>query len=405
MTDIIGQGDDDGPAGRRGGPWHAARSRPAVAVVALVALCALALLGVRLTGQRTDVHPAAASPVPRPPRSAAASPAVSGLPVQAGPVRLSLLTAGSELGWLATDSGQVSPINGVPPEASFADVAVRLANGTVVLSSPVPLCQTCHAVSGSAYYVPDASPRAVRIGAASWLAPGTDNRSVWVIGYGERGAPAAGLRLRQARLVNGGGRPVGPAVTLPAGTALYRGTHAGLLLRTENGGWEIWNPADGTVRARFPHVVAASADDIAWVSGKRTFLTGLATGRTLPLGVTAPSTAAVNFAAFSPDGRRLAIAVTQYLSAEAYASVVSNTIVVADTTSGHLTDVPLSTGFISANLSALGWTPDGRWLLLPTGEDTSQTQLYAWRAGTLSLLTGLDNQPWLPVMVGPPPIW
>jgi hypothetical protein len=320
-------------------------------------------------------------------------------------MRTRLLTVGSELGWLATGSGRVAAITGVPKNAIFADVTVRVAAGTVVLAAAVTACQTCPAVNGTAYYVPDGWARAVRIGPADWLAPGADNRSLWVIRYAGRSAPAAGAWPWQARLVDGGGRPVGPAVTLPTGTSLYRGMRDGLLLRAQDGGWEIWNPADGTVSARFPRVIAASSDDIAWVSGKRAFITGVATGRTLPLGITVSSSSAVSFAAFSPDDRRLAIAVTRYSGAGADASVVSNAIVVADATSGYLTEVPLGAGFISANLSALGWTPDGRWLILPTGEDISQTQLYAWRPGTLSLLTGLDSQPWLPVAVGPTPIW
>jgi hypothetical protein len=361
-------------------------------VVTLLAVAVLVAMVVR-------VYPRHTRPAPRatPARPASVSPP----PPVTGPAGAEVLAIGQQLAWLDVGSGQVTTITAVPsvPEDGFADAAVGLASGTAVLALSAGTCQACSPAPGTIYYVPRASARAERIGAANWLAQAASDRSLWVIG--DR-AGASPVSAEWAQAIDDTGRSLTPRIDLPAGTDLYRGVRDGMLLRTRSGTWEIWNPARRAVTARFRRVIASTADRIAWLDGRRVIVTSLSTGAMRTLRIQVRTRAGIDQAAFSPDGTRLALAVGHYSGAAPNAAVLYRTVTVADVSSGQLTSVP-GANFAATDLSAVGWSSNGRWLLLATGEGTGNTRLFRWRPGAARLQPARDSAPSLMLVVGPPP--
>ena len=112
------------------------------------------------------------------------------------------------------------------------------------------------------------------------------------------------------------GLPLGRAVRLPDGYAIYRATERGLLLAPVSSGSgpqvdKLWNPADRTASRTFDSVLAASPTEIAWTPAVRGNVpradagpgNGQAAAVNLPAGTFAQG------AAFSQSGKLLAIEV------------------------------------------------------------------------------------------------
>jgi hypothetical protein len=174
---------------------------------------------------------------------------------------------------------------------------------------------------------------------------------------------------------------------LPAGHELVRGTKRGLLLApVATGGQsvQLWNPATSRFVATYHSVVAASADTVAYVQPSCALtclvhVVNLATGYKLTLMV--PQGHVVTDAAFSPDGRYLALEVSAGESSDSSSLEVQ--LEVASLATGKLTVLP-HTWATGDPMTGLGWpgNDDGLVAKLDTG---SSVQMAFWAPGARSL--------------------
>jgi len=148
--------------------------------------------------------------------------------------------------------------------------------------------------------------------------------------------------------------------------------------------YALWNPRSGRMLRRFDRVLAASASTIAWVAAGcgpqrcPVHLSDLASGTDTqvasPRGVWATSGAA-----FSPDGRYLAVVFSAGVGATDVATQAR--VGVVDAATWRLLAVPGAVMRGGDFWLAVAWSPNSAWLLLsaPGGQHTDQ--LAAWRPG------------------------
>jgi hypothetical protein len=308
-------------------------------------------------------------------------------PVTPWPSGLALLSGGTRPAWFRPMSAQSRLIRGLPPAPSGYQFT-RTAGGWAVQASPGARrsCGACAGAPRPVYYLTDAAAGARRVGAAYAVASGPTAATLWLTSYPSGADPftAAG-RAQQVDLT---GTPAGAPVRLPAGYSLVQGTSRGLLLaptvpppgETFD---ELWVP--GTARASrvFPGVVAVSADAIAWSApcdaDCRVQVLSLATGR--ETSATLPGAGSVANAAFSPDGRYLALQVSYSNNGDDGALAVR--LAVMSLPAGHLTIVPQT--FASSDaLVSFGW-PAGGDILVAELSFTAKVQLAAWHPGATRL--------------------
>jgi hypothetical protein len=215
------------------------------------------------------------------------------------------------------------------------------------------------------------------------VAPGT--RGLWLTSFpASRGL---GTRAGTARQYSSAGVPEGPAVTLPVGYAIARGTTAGVLLvsiteRTPAGFYWLWNPATGKIVRSFWGVIATSSTEVAVARNCATScvveVVNPASGQRALLSLHGGGQ--INAASFSSDGRYIAFAVS---FEDGMVNGAATELEVASLKDGHLTVVP-HTGVNSNALAGFGWPPNGDGLVAELVFGT-RTQMAFWRPGTRAL--------------------
>jgi hypothetical protein len=224
-----------------------------------------------------------------------------------------------------------------------------------------------------------------RVGQADAVAP-ADAGALWLTSYPPGADPrtAAGT----AREVSVAGAPLGPQLRLPAGYLIEQGTDRGLLLapvapRPGTMADQLWDPAAPRASRTFDAVMAASPTQIAWappcVARCRVQVVNLATGRQVTAELPAGRSAAS--AAFSPDGRFLAVEVS--FSNEGNDGGQAVQVELVSMASGRLMAVP-GTSLSSDALISFGWPASSDSLVAELGF-TTQVQLMSWRPGAVLL--------------------
>jgi hypothetical protein len=386
VPDILSQGRETGPGSGPHGPrvWR----RLALAGLAVAALAAFVVS--RLPGHHAPPHHSAhqASPPLAGPGSGTdanlpSEPAGLTGPTAAWDASLRLPLAGTEPAWFYPSSGRREPIGGLPADQT-GYTFFRAVGGWAVQAAPPAGtdgqlgCAACAGPPLPVWFLADGASRATPAGRANLVAPGARPGTLWLTSYPAGPATVPGI----AQLTAADGRALGPPVRLPGGYVIEAGTVRGLLLapRTAEGSTDLlWNPATGRVTRRLSGVIAVSAGRVAWQEpcpGRcRLHVLELASGwmTTIPLapGSTVPA------AAFSPDGRFLALQVTSPAGGDSGAAPTQ--LEVAGPAALRLSPVP-GTSVSSDALAGFGW-PDGQDRLVAELSFTTKVQVAAWKPG------------------------
>jgi hypothetical protein len=374
LEDILSQGGDHEPS-----PWP----RRLAMIAALVVLVAG---GAVYLGLSRHSHAPAATH--RAPVTPSAGPAALSLPPEPDGIAgqtlawnrsLLLPAAGTQPVWFSPASGRSEQIAGLPanrPGYQFS----RVAGGWALQASPAApaACGGCAGPPAPVWFLPDGAKSVTMVGTANLVAPAATAGALWLTSY----APGANMTTTAgtAREVGTAVTPARP-VTLPPGYAIAQGTDRGLLLapvsRQPGAADKLWDPATAQTSQSFHGVLAASAGKIALASrcapkcGVQ--LLDLATGGHTTVALPAGNTLAS--AAFSPDGRFLALQVSFGNTGDGLAMQLQ----VASTASGRLTAVP-DTWVSSDALVGFGW-PAGGDSLVAEFNFTTKTQLASWHPG------------------------
>jgi hypothetical protein len=386
VRDILSQGGDREP-----GPWP--RRVAAIAVLVLVAFVIVWHLP-RHRQPTAHPHRAAVTVTPLP---SVASGAHSGVGPAAGPGGLSgqvmpgdsnlrLPVTGQQPAWLWPATGRMRAIGGLPREKPGYQF-IRMAGGWAVEANSAARlrCSSCAGPRMPVYFLADRAPSVTLVGTANAVAPGAAAHSVWLTSY----PPGADMRTATgtAQEVSVAGGPPGPQLRLPAGYVINRATDRGLLLApaVPSGmtAYKLWNPADPQASRSFDGVVAVSASQIAWAARCaalcRVHVLDLATGRHSVVGLPGASSA-VN-AAFSPDGKFLALQVSS--GDQGNDGALAMQLDVASMASGRVAVVP-GTSVSSDALVSFGW-PAGRDHLVAELSFMTKVQVASWRPGAREL--------------------
>jgi len=390
VPDILSQGREREPGPGQHGPrtWR----RLALAGLAVAALAAFVVS--RLPGHHAPAHhfahkasPPLAGAQPGTDSNLPAEPAGLTGPTAPWDARLRLPLAGAEPAWFYPSSGRREPIGGLPAN-QIGYTFSRAVGGWAVQAAPPAGtdgqlgCAACAGPPLPVWFLADGASRATPAGRANLVAPGARRGTLWLTSYPAGPATVPGT----AQLTAADGRALGPPVRLPGGYVIEAGTVRGLLLapRAAEGSTDLlWNPATGRVTRRLSGVIAASPGRVAWQEpcpgGCRLHLLELASGwmTTIPLarGSTVPA------AAFSPDGRFLALQVTSPAGGDSGAAPTR--LEVAGPSAPRLSPVP-GTSVSSDALAGFGW-PDGQDRLVAELSFTTKVQVAAWKPGALRL--------------------
>ncbi|MGH3205777.1 MAG: hypothetical protein ACRDP5_27540 [Streptosporangiaceae bacterium] len=384
MPDVLSQG-----GGREPGPWP----RRVAAIVVLVLAGVVIVLhlprsrdGAARPAPAATVTVSAASGAVVPAAGLAAVPdGISGAALS-WPSDLRLPAAGQQPAWFSPGTGQVVPIGGLPAQRSGYQF-IRAAGGWAVQASPDVRagCGACAGPPRAVYFLADHAQSVTPVGLADTVAPGAAG-ALWLTSY----PPDAdrGTAVGTAREVSITGRPLGPQLRLPAGYLIEQATDRGLLLapvapRPGATAYLLWNPAAPQASRAFAAVIAASPSQIAWAppcaARCGVLVLNLATGRQVT--ATLPSGRSAATAAFSPDGRFLAVEVS--FSSEADDGGQALQLELESTASGRLMAVP-GTSLSSDALISFGWPASSDSLVAELGF-TTKVQLTSWRPGASRL--------------------
>jgi hypothetical protein len=381
VEDIIKRGDSDGrPPSRR---------KQIATAIALVVVAALVvaehLPHGPAAGHRRGAggRPPAVGP---PPGSGPGLPAIKLPSVIVGatgklPAQVRLPRTGPRPVWYLPAKGTIEPIGGLPV-ARAGYTFTKLKSGWAIQPQAASLgsCAGCPGAELPVYYLASQARAATRVGSATMVAPGT--RGLWLTSF-----PAGsrlGIRAGTARQYSSTGAREGPAVKLPVGFAIARGTTAGVLLvsiteRTPAGFYWLLDPDTGKIVRNFWGVIATSATEVAVVRNCAwscvVDVVNPASGRRTPLKL--HGNGRVNAASFSADGRYLAFSVS---FDDGLVNGGATVLEVALLRNGHLTVVP-HTGVSSDALAGFGW-PGNDDRLVAELDFTSGTQVAFWKPGS-----------------------
>lgn len=402
MQDILSQDRSRKPSPWR--PWVAA------AVVLLVAAVVAVQYLPRHRPARGQPGRAAATTT----RAASGAAVVAGRPN--GPdgivghtlpwdTRLGLPATGRQPAWFWPATGQLKPIASLPPQRSGYQFT-RVPGGWAVQANSgiQPGCGSCAGPLRSVYFLADRAGAVTRVGTADAVAPGASPGALWLTSYPPGADPrtAAGT----AREVSVAGAPLGRPRTLPAGFVIDQATDRGLLLapvvpRAGFSAYELWDPAGRHPTRSFAGVIAATAREIAWAApcARRCRVHVLNLVTTRPTVVDLPAGNSVANAAFSPDGRFLALQVSFANNGDDGA--LDMRLDVASVATGRLTNVP-RVSVSSDALVSFGW-PASRDVLVAALSFTARVQVAAWRpgAGRLAVADVRAGQSPAALIIGP----
>jgi hypothetical protein len=402
VQDILSQGGSRKPRSWR--PWAAALVVLLVAAVVIV--------------QHLQRH---RQPRGQPGRAAAtATPAGSGAAVVAGQpngpngivghtlpwdARLAVPATGERPAWFWPATGRMRPIGGLPPQRSGYQFT-RVAGGWAVQANAgvQPGCSSCTGPLRSVYFLADGAGSVTRVGMADAVAPGTTAGALWLTRY----PPGADTRtaVGTAQKVGVAGAPLGPPRPLPAGFVIDQATDRGLLLapvvpRAGFSAYEVWGPAGRQPRRSFAGVIASSAREIAWAAPCarrcRVHVLNLVTARRTVVDL--PTGNSVANAAFSPDGRFLALQVS--FASNGDDGALDMQLDVASVATGRVMNVP-RVSVSSDALVSFGW-PASSDVLVAALSFTARVQLAAWRpgAGRLAVADVRPGQSPAALIIGP----
>ncbi len=385
VPDILSQGGQ-----REHGPW------PRRAAVAAVLVLVAVVIVLHLPRSRHETaRPAQAATATPPPVPAGVSGAVSGASGVAAepdgitgqtspwPGGLRLPVSGERPAWFWPATGQAVPIGGLPRQPAGYQF-VRATGGWAVQAGPAG-CGSCAGPRRAVYFLADQAQAVTKVGLADAVAPGAAG-TLWLTSYPPDAEPRTAAGMAQEVSITG--RPLGPALRLPAGYLIEQGTDRGLLLApvVQDSGTmpdTLWDPAPSQPGRPFAGVIAASATQIAWtppcVTRCRVQVLNLATGRQLSVELPAASSAAN--AAFSPDGSFLALQVS--FSDNADDGELAVQLELVSLASGRLTVVP-QTWVSSDAMVGFGWPASGDSLVAELNF-TTKVQLASWRPGDARL--------------------
>ncbi len=383
MEDIISQGEDRRPPSR----WR--RLAVGAAVLAVAGLVVAEHLP-RSTAPVRHHHQAA----PLKHKSVRVSIRV------VGPATLPSGVTGPTIKWASTErlpltgvrpawfwpvKGQIQPITGLPSDR-YGYSFTRIGGGWAVLPDEVGSASFGPAVP--VFFLPNGSHTVDMIGVADQVAPAENRHALWLVNYPPHTPLVKAVGLAQEFTTNG--LSVGRPVLLPAGHELVRGTKRGLLLAPVLSSpgrptVRLWDPVSTRFTATFRAVVAASADAIAYTrphcaSACPVHVLNLATGYKLTFRSSSGHT--VTDAAFSPDGRYLALEVTAGESSDGETLEVQ--LEVASLASGRLTVLP-HTWSAGDPLTGLGWPGNGDDLVVKLTAGSNFELLAFWAPGARSL--------------------
>ncbi len=384
MPDILSQG---GSRGR--GTW-----RPWAAAAAVLLLATVVIVQHLPRHRQSPAQPARAAGgvAPPPPAASGAAATAGGRAGEPGGItgrtlpwdaRLGLPATGAQPAWFRPGAGRLKPIGGLPPQRSGYQFT-RMAGGWAVQAGPGATagCGSCAGPPRPVYFLADRAWSVTRVGMADAVAPGAAAGALWLTSY----PPDADTRgaAGTAREVSIAGTPLGPPLTLPAGYLINRATDRGLLLapttpRPATTADELWDPAARQAGRMFEGVIAASAREIAW-AGRcarhcRVHVLNLATARTAV--VQLPAANSVANAAFSPDGRFLALQVS--FSDSGDDGALDMQLEVMTVASGRLASVPRL--WVSSDaLVSFGW-PARSDILVAALSFTAGAELASWHPG------------------------
>jgi hypothetical protein len=363
--DIISQGGDREPR-----PWP--RRLTVIAALVVLVIGGGAFLTRALVSQRS---PAAA----RPARTGPAGPNGIAGQTPAWDHHLRLPVAGTRPAWLSPASDRTEPIGGLPANRAGYQFTRVVGGWAVQASSGGPAgCGSCAPPPEPVWFLADGARSATPVGPASLVAPGATAGVVWLTSYpaGANTLTASGT----AREAGATGPPPRP-VRLPPGYAVDQGTARGLLLAPVSlqvdGTDVLWDPSAPASSPVFNEVLAASPTEIASTSqcAGCVWVLNLATGKRTEVGLP-PESTVVN-AAFSPDGRFLALQLS--LGSAGGGGDLGMQLQVALVASGRLTPVP-GTWVSSDAITGFGW-PAADDALVARFSFTTKTQLASWRPG------------------------
>jgi hypothetical protein len=362
---------------------HLPRSRPSPARPTRAAATVTApAASASASAASASAASAAAEPAP----ALAAGPEGITGPALSWPSGLRLPAAGQQPAWFWPGTGQVVPIGGLPPQRSGYEFT-RAAGGWAIQAGPGTQagCGACAGPRRAVYFLADGAQSVTRVGLADAVAPAGAG-ALWLTSYPPGADPrtAAGT----AREVSIAGAPLGPQLRLPAGYVIEQATDRGLLLapaapQPGTMAYQLWDPAAPQASRAFDAVIAASATQIArtppCAARCRVQVMNLATGRQVTAELPAGRSAAS--AAFSPDGRFLAVEVS--FSNEAEDGGQATQLELMSTVSGRLMVVP-GTWLSSDALIGFGWPASSDNLVAELGF-TTKVQLMSWRPGAARL--------------------
>ena len=191
-------------------------------------------------------------------------------------------------------------------------------------------------------------------------------------------------RPGRATEVSAAGKVLAPPARLPPGYLIARGTARGLLLQplAENGQGgpdRLWVPGSPGPGRALPGLIAAAAGQLALAERCaprcRIRVLRLAAGR--PAVITLPPGSSAAAAAFSPDGRYLAVQVSKGSGGDDGGLAMQ--LAVAPAAGGRLVKMP-GTWASSDALTGFGW-PSGADEVVAEFSFTSTFQLVAWHPG------------------------
>jgi len=307
-----------------------------------------------------------------------------------------VLLGGHSPAWLSVGDARTEPIRGLPGSGNGYQF-FRIAGGWAAQPFPVgnAACANCAPRPLPLYYIADGSSVARRIGAADFTAPAAGPGALWLISY-RRGAKMR-TAVATAHEVSVTGAILGPRLRLPAGYMIDEGTRTGLLLVQELAGsgpirYELWDPGTRRVTRSFDTLIAASPAEVAWMPR----CTARCRVRVLDLPgdrvdeISLPGRSKTYAGAFSPDGRLLALLLSNRMTATGRGRAFR--LVVATLASGQISPVPGTT--IAGQVGiAFGWQPRSHRLIADVSVG-NQWQIAVWQPGQARLSTALARVPY-----------